>query len=116
MAIPSRIIATPETVVIGISGDLQDNITATGTTQADAFQINAVYSIVTTAASGTGVRLMRSEPSAEVFVRNLGANTLNVYPPVGGNFNGGTTNAPVTIAANAFQWFIGRDSLNWTTA
>ena len=116
MAIPSRIIATPEAVAAGISGDLQDNITATGSTQADAFQLNAVYSIVTTAATGTGVRMMRSEPSAEVLVRNLGANPLNVYPPVGGNFNGGTTNAPVTIAANAFQWFIGRDALNWISA
>lgn len=116
MAIPSRIIGTPEGVVNQISGDLQDNITATGTTQADAFPLNAVYSIVTTAAASTGVKLMASEPSAEVFVRNLGANTLNVYPPVGGNFNGGTTNAPVTIAAGAFQWFIGRNATSWTTA
>lgn len=116
MAIPSRIIGTPVAVAAQISGDLQDNITAAGTTQADAFGLNATYSIVTTAASGTGVRLMNPEPSAEVFVRNLGANTLNVYPQVGGNFNGGTTNAPVTIAAGAFQWFIGRNSTSWTTA
>ena len=116
MAIPSRILGTPGAVVQGISGDLQDNITATGSAQGDAFQINSVYNIITTAAASTGVRLMSPEPSAEVFVRNLGANTLNVYPPVGGNFNGGTVNAPVTIAANAFQWFIGRNSTSWTTA
>jgi len=42
---------------------------------------------------------------------------LNVYPPVGGAFNGGTDNAPVTIAAGAFQWFVGRGTYNdWTTA
>lgn len=116
MAIPSRIIGTPEAVVNQISGELQDNITATGTTQADAFALNAVYSIVTTAATGTGVRLMTAEPSAEVFVRNLGANILNVYPPVGSNINGGATNAPVTVAAGAFQWFIGRNATGWTTA
>lgn len=116
MAIPSRIIGTPEAVVNAISGDLQDNITAAGTTQADAYALSSVYSIVTTAAAGTGVRLMTPEPSAEVFVRNLGANTLNVYPPVGGNFNGGTTNAAVTIAAGTFQWFIGRNGTSWTTA
>jgi len=116
MAIPSRILGTPGAVVSSISGDLQDGITATGSAQGDAFQLNAVYNIVTTAAASTGVRLMRSEPSAEVFVRNLGANTLNVYPQTGGNFNGGTINAPVTIAAGSFQWFIGRDNLNWITA
>ena len=116
MAIPSRMIGTSAGAVAGIAGDLQDNITATGTTQADAFPLNAVYSIVTTAAASTGVRLMQPEPSAEVFVRNLGANTLNVYPPVGDNFNGGTTNAAVTIAAGAFQWFIGRNDSSWTTA
>lgn len=116
MAIPSRIIGTPEGVVAQISGDLQDNITAAGTAQADAYQLNAVYSIVTTAAAGSGVKLMSPEPSAEVFVRNLGANTLNVYPPLGGNFNGGTTNAAVTIAAGTFQWFIGRNGTSWTTA
>lgn len=116
MAIPSRIIGTPEGVVGAISGDLQDNITATGTTQATAFALNSVYSIVTTAAASTGVRLMTAEPSAEVFVRNLGANTLNVYPPVGSDINGGTVNAAVTIAAGAFQWFIGRNGTSWTTA
>lgn len=116
MAIPSRIIGTPGAVVVALTGGLQDNITATGTTQADAFPLTEVYSIVTTAAASTGVRLMEPEPSAEVFVRNLGANTLNVYPPVGDNFNGGTTNAAVTIAAGSFQWFIGRNATSWTTA
>lgn len=119
MSIPSRIIGTgigPFTAQ-AISGDHADNLVATGTTQADALALNAVYSIVTTVASGTGVRLMGAEPGAEVFVRNLGANTLNVYPPVGGAFNGGTDNAPVTIAAGTFQWFVGRGTYNdWTTA
>jgi hypothetical protein len=116
MAIPSRVLGTPGAVVQALTGELQDNITATGTTQADAFALNAVYSIVTTVAASTGVRLMEPEPSAEVFVRNLGANTLNVYPPVGDIFNGGTTNAAVSIAAGSFQWFIGRNSSSWTTA
>lgn len=118
MAFLSRIIGNGISPfqAVNINGEYADNLTATGSTQTDALQLNSTYSIVTTAATGTGVRLPAGEPSSEILIKNLGANTLNVYPPVGGNFNGGTTNAAITVAAGAAQWIIGRSALVWITA
>lgn len=98
---------------VAINGDLADSLTAAGTTQGDALALNAVFNIVTTAAAGTGVRLMSSEPACEVVVKNLGANTLNVYPASGQAINSLAANAAFTIAAGASAVFLGRASGGW---
>lgn len=55
------------------------SITATGTNQATAYQLSAAINDVTTAASGTGVKLPRGRAGRIITVFNDGANALQVY-------------------------------------
>lgn len=117
MAFTSRIQAAGNSpfAAVAINGNLADSLTATGTTQVDALALDAVFNIVTTAAAATGVRLMSSEPACEVVVKNLGANTLNVYPATGQAINSLAANAAFTIAAGASALFLGRASGGWAS-
>lgn len=98
-----------------ICGTVQDNVTATGTGQSDAFFSAADHIIVTTAAAGTGVRLPAAQPGAEVTVKNLGANAVLVYPATGGTINALAANAGFSIAAASQARFLGRNSTGWVT-
>ena len=82
MPIPSRLmgLSFPAASAINACGDVTDNLTAIGTTQANALALFTAVNIVTVAAAGTGVVLMPAEASAEVDVFNLGANPVLVYP------------------------------------
>lgn len=89
-------------IVLALLGDLASSVSAAGTNQATATLIAASTNIVTTVAAGTGVRLpVTPTVSAKdtISIANYGANTLNVYPPVGGKINNGSTNAAVTVSA-----------------
>lgn len=70
--------------------------TAAGTTQATAYAIVSKFTIFGTVGASSGAIL---PARGEVFVVNNGANTLTLYPPVGGNINGGTLNAGVSVPA-----------------
>jgi hypothetical protein len=65
------------------------NITAAGTNQATAYQLNSVINEIDTAAAGTGVALpytkglSKTTPFQTCYVINNGANALNVYPANG---------------------------------
>jgi hypothetical protein len=75
-------------------------VTAAGTTITDAFQLAAVYNRVTTVAASTGVKLWTPAIGSAIWVQNLGASNLNVYPPTAsGNINGLGAGTPVTLAA-----------------
>lgn len=76
----------------------QDAQTATGSTQATAFAITKAWTIFTTVASNTGT-VLPVVPGGEFTILNLGANTLKVYPPVGGAINGGSANASINVVA-----------------
>lgn len=93
-----------------ILGDVANGLTAVGTTQANALALSAVNSIITTAAAGTGVRLMPTGTSDDVWVVNLGANALLVYPVVGGSIQGGAANASFSIPAGKTAMFTARDA------
>lgn len=71
-------------------------LTATGSTQATALALVSDFSIFGTVAANSGAILGARGDS---FVVNNGANTLTLYPPVGGNINGGTLNAGISIPA-----------------
>jgi hypothetical protein len=70
-----------------VVGDVANGITAAGTTNADATQINSVINRVTTAAASTGVVLMPPTPGAQAVVINSGANAVLVYPSTGSSIN-----------------------------
>lgn len=96
------------------------NLTATGTNQGTALVIPAGQdlSIVTTAASGTGVQLPGAGVSRpEVYVvANHGANALLVYPPTGGQIGTLGANVGYSLAAGKTGYYTCIASLGkqWT--
>ena len=83
--------------------------TATGSTQTDAFPIVSKFTIFGTTASNTGALL---PARGRVLIVNSGANPLKVYPPVGGNINGGSTNAAFSLT-NAKSAIFESNGLTW---
>lgn len=71
-------------------------LTAAGSTQATALALVSDFSIFGTVAASTGAILAGR---GVTFVANGGANTLKLYPPVGGNINGGTVNVGIDVPA-----------------
>jgi len=82
MAIPSRVLGSgiSQLSTVSICGDGTTAVTAAGTSAGDATQIAYVYTNVTTAASGTGVKLPKAEMGETVIIRNGGVNPIKVYP------------------------------------
>lgn len=82
MTIPSRVLASGVNSMstVAICGDGGIGLSATGTTQTDAYQLNRIYNDVTTVASGSGVKLPITEEGEVIYITNSGANSLKVYP------------------------------------
>jgi len=80
-----------------ICGEGAVGLVATGTTAADALQLNVSNNTITTSAASTGVKLPPCEVGAEMIIRNDSGQTITVYP-----FNTSTTMnaaaASVTVA------------------
>lgn len=57
-----------------------NGLTATGSTISDALQLTSFSACMTTVASGTGVRLPDAPVGFPIFISNVGANALKVYP------------------------------------
>lgn len=82
-------------------GDVQDSLTASGTSQDDAQSIGTAIARFGTVASGTGGILPAGAIGDELLIINAGANSLNVYPPVGHAINAGSTNAAISVATSS---------------
>lgn len=88
----------------------QDGLTAhAGGTQAAALQITtslARFSTVATAADSAA--LPKAIAGSAVFVRNDGANSMNLYAKVGSGdtINGASTTTAYALAAGKSAWFI----------
>lgn len=99
-----------------------ETATAAGSSSsANATVLHATANFVklTTAGGADSVRLSSSLPLGQFCVLyNLGSTTAQIYPPTGGNFNGGSTDAAVTIVQNKGRLFIRyntTDVLSWLT-
>jgi len=81
MAIPSRVLGSgiSQLSTVSICGDGTASLTAAGTSAGNATQLTYVYNNVTTAGSGTGVKLPQTEMGETIIVKNSGANPLTVY-------------------------------------
>jgi hypothetical protein len=91
---------------VGISTAASLSITAAGASQGTAAVIGTDFNVVTTAAASIGVILPpcgttgnQFFPGDTIFIANHGANSLSVYPPVGGKIANGATNAALALAA-----------------
>jgi len=114
-------VGTPGLQAGALIGGVSDNLTATGSTQAGALLLSlSSDQFVTTTASGTGVILPPGNgngdqlaPGDLIRVFNYGANTLLVYPPVGGKIQNGSTNAGFSIATLKGAEFVNRNGLDF---
>lgn len=77
-------------------------ITAAGTTTSDATVCNNYDNVFNMTATGAdGIRLNSSTPLlTPVYVANTSGSNGKVYPSTGGAFNGGSTDAAITVGAN----------------
>lgn len=63
-----------------INGAVATALTAAGTTITDALALNATVNVISTCASGAGVKLYSMQVGDEMEVYNGGANACKVYP------------------------------------
>jgi len=92
----------PARAASAIAGDVQNTVTAAGTTQGTATTVYGDNVIVTTCPASAGVVLSTDSgfgPGDDVFVANQGANACLVYPPSGAQINALAVNAGFSVAA-----------------
>jgi len=90
-------------------------VSAAGTNQGTATAINREMNVVSTVASGAGVILPVAVAGMVVSITNTSANSLLVYPHVGGDINGAATNAAFTHTAGATLQYIAPTTSDWYT-
>jgi hypothetical protein len=113
-------VSTSATVAIAaLAEDFVDNpvggISAAGTTQATATQLTGTFNIVTTAAAGTGVGLIKGRAGGHCIVRNSGANPLLIYPRNGDSaaINAQAINTAITVQVNSTAYFVAQSLTQW---
>jgi hypothetical protein len=95
--------------------DVASALTATGTTQSDAYALTAASNAFSTVAAGTGAVLYGSAvPGDSHLVYTGGANTLKVYPSSGCKFNAQATDVPMVLATNTACEFHKITTTVWT--
>lgn len=90
-------------------------LVAAGSTQATALALGADNNFIATAAASTGVILPTGAPGDSVFVYNGGANSVTVYPPVGGTMNGLSTNTGLALATVKSGLYVCSTGLGWVS-
>lgn len=87
-----------------------------GTTQsqAGATALTGAVNLVTTGNANDGVLLPSGATAGDVvYVVNLSAAVLKVYPTTDGKINNGSANAAVSMRANTTGAFVATGSGNW---
>jgi hypothetical protein len=113
MTIPSRVLGAGASALstVAICGDGVDDLTATGSTQANALQLVHVHNSVDTTPSGSGVRLPPTEVGAVIYIANSGAHDLLVYAyEVGSTIN---QNASATVKKDHAGIFFAVELTKW---
>lgn len=86
-------------------------------TQAGATAITGAVNLVTTGNADDGVVLPAERVAGDVvYIVNLSAAVLKVYPSTGGALNGGSANAAISMRANTTAVCVNTGSDNWGVA
>lgn len=100
---------------VAICGGIGTGISAAGTTTTDATVLDELEGhMLSTVASGAGVRLSPGNPGDSCWIYNGGANGCKVYPPTGAKFNSLSTNGAITLATNTRADFGCVSATQWT--
>lgn len=89
--------------------------TSTGVDQSTAYLLNKYFTNITTAPLNTGVILPVNSGGVNIRVKNNGANSVAVYPQVGGDINALGVNNPYTLVSGASVALISTSTTHWET-
>lgn len=89
----------------GVPIQVDNNLTATGSSQADALQLNLDWNEVLTATAGSGVILLSVQPGQTQVVFNGSGTSIGVYPPVSMQIDSLGVNAAYPLGAGMTQFF-----------
>jgi hypothetical protein len=90
----------------GVPNQVDNSLSGAGTTQATAPVLNVDWNEVLTTPVGSCVSLLSLQPGQSQTVYNGdGANSLNVYPPIGWKIDALGANAPYSLASGKTQIF-----------
>ncbi len=114
---------TQDLMGLGMPGPLASRLgntpvtqAGTGTTNTGATLIQGPLTNATTAGGATAFILPAGASLGRQFMFfNSSATTALVFPPVGGNFNGGSTDASFSVAQNKFVFFVRLSANNWVS-
>lgn len=98
-----------------IVGTVSSTLTAAGTSQTDALLLVSDINEVTSTGASSGVLLQPAVKGDEIFIYNIGGNTLSVYPPVGDSINAVATNGAYTMADAKSCFFTKVSNTRWST-
>jgi hypothetical protein len=99
---------------IVISNQVNDNITASTNQAQGALSLKSSINVVTTVANPNDALTMPSSRRGTwVFIRNDGANNLQLWPDPGEDIGAGTDTS-VIIPPGEFREYLSWDALNWT--
>ena len=103
------------TLTIAAMTDVATGLTATGTSQATAYEVTTAKAAFSTVAASTGAILDdQAAPGDTQMIYNGGANALTVYPPSGAKINGLATNSGMLLATNTACEFYCLSTTQWT--
>lgn len=94
---------------------VETGLAGAGATQGTATQLSKDFNVVSTVASGTGVKLPVSSGGHKITVFNTGANTLRVYPSTGSQINNGGVNGAYQLASGGKLEFLSVSAIQWYT-
>jgi hypothetical protein len=105
----------------GVAGLTADAITgfvtvgqaATGASQGSLTMPSDIVAYSTSTASNGPTLSSLAQSGDSYFVANNTANSINVWPPVGGKIGSGSTDAALAVGAGKAAKFVSLGSLNW---
>jgi len=109
---------TGNNVITGkyLINSVQTGISAAGTTQGTATLLGNTINVVGTVISGAnGVVLPNAIAGMTLYITNLSANALNVFPNTGAQINGGGANTAISHAGGATLHYIAASNTLWYT-
>lgn len=90
-------------------------VSAAGSTQGTATALTKEINVVSTVSSGQGVVLPTAVAGMVLIINNTSANTLNVYPAIGGAINSGSTDIAYPHPTGASIQYYATSGTQWYT-
>jgi len=117
-------VATVEKVIIDSEGFKPENVfksvnagvtASTTQTQGQAPQTKDVIQVSTVAFANDVITLPTASAGRNIFIKNDGANTLQIFPASGDDIDGTGVDSSVTLAVGVSVRYFAYDATNWTS-